>query len=50
MKKDKPAFYVFSAVAATGFSLIWLWNCALEKTAEQTAASGPTAVSLLPED
>src|SRR4030042_612281 len=49
MKKDKPAFYVFSAVAATGVSLIWLWNCVPEKPAEKTAA-GPTAVTLLSED
>src|SRR4030042_174415 len=50
MKKGKPAFYVFSAVAATGFSLIWLWNCAPEKPVEKTGAAGPTAVTLLPED
>src|SRR4030042_3784118 len=50
MKTDKPGFYVLSAAARMGFSFIWLWNCAPEKPAEKTAAAGPTAVALLPEN
>ena len=50
MKTDRSTFPASAVVIAIGFSLFWLWSCGPEKPAENAAAAGPPAVTLLPED